>query len=250
MNDAAPSWCVEECCLNAWPALRQVHFAGWVVRFSGGLTRRANSANALCHRPADGDAFVAAVEALYRRQRQPAIYRLTSLISGDIDRRLAARGYGAEGASLVLYREFASPPTRDPAIRLLPRPSPAWLGAMAALQPHTEKEAARYRRIVRAVTIPAAFAVLCDGATGGAAALAFAAVHRDVVCYQSIVTDPSQRRRGHARRLMATLAAWAAEHGARAACLEVEAANSPALALYDRLGFQELYHYHYRRQPA
>jgi N-acetylglutamate synthase len=250
MDDTARSWRVEECCLNAWPALRLTHFAGWTLRFSGGLTRRANSANALCHQPADGDAFVAAVEALYRRQRQPAIYRLTSLISGDIDRRLGARGYGAEGASLVLYRELASPQARDPAIRLLPRPSPAWLAAMAALQPHTKKEAALYRRIVRAVAIPAAFAVLCDSEAGGAAALAFAAVHRDVVCYQSVVTDPNHRRRGHACRLMETLAAWAVEHGARAACLEVEAANSPALALYDRLGFQELYRYHYRRQQA
>ena len=136
------------------------------------------------------------------------------------------------------------------AVRLLPQPTSAWLAAMAYLQSYSKSEAALYRRIVRAVTIPAAFAILRDGEADAPAALAFGAIHRDVVCYQSVVTDPSRRRRGLARRVMATLAAWAGEHGARAACLEVEAANSPALALYDRLGFNELYRYHYRRQQA
>ena len=119
---------------------------------------------------------------------------------------------------------------------------------MAALQGHTKKQAQLYRRIVRALAIPAAFAVLIDD--GGIGALAFGAIHRGLICYELVVTDPQRRRRGYARRIIASLAAWAMERGATGACLEVEAANSPALALYDRLGFSELYRYHYRRQPS
>ncbi len=63
------------------------------------------------------------------------------------------------------------------------------------------------------------------------------------------MTDPSRQRRGYARRIIASLAAWAEDQGARGACLEVEARNTPALALYDALGFEELYRYHYRREP-
>jgi N-acetylglutamate synthase len=63
------------------------------------------------------------------------------------------------------------------------------------------------------------------------------------------VTDPRRRRRGYAQRIIATLASWAREQGATAACLEVEAANAAAVALYHRLGFREIYRYHYRRQP-
>jgi N-acetylglutamate synthase len=116
------------------------------------------------------------------------------------------------------------------------------------LQRHTKRQAQLYRRIIRALAIPAAFAVLVDD--DGVGALAFGAIHRGLICYESVVADPRRRRRGYARRIIASLAAWAAERGATGACLEVEAVNTPALALYNRLGFSELYRYHYRRQPS
>jgi N-acetylglutamate synthase len=243
------AWRVEEACLNAWPAPRQVIFAGWMLRSGGGLTRRANSANPLGIERADPDTLITGCEAFYRHHRQPTIFRLPSLIGPSIDEELAARGYGSEGPSLVLYAEIGSMPTaRDPAVRLSSRPTADWLTAMAALQRQAKKQQALYRRIVGALAIPAAFAALVEA--DRVAALAFGAIHAGVICYESVVTDPRRLRQGLARRIIASLAAWAVEHGASAACLEVEAANAPALALYARLGFTELYRYHYRRQPA
>jgi ribosomal protein S18 acetylase RimI-like enzyme len=46
--------------------------------------------------------------------------------------------------------------------------------------------------------------------------------------------------------VLAALARWAAERGARRLYLQVERDNPAALGLYARAGFRERYGYHYR----
>ena len=249
MTPTGLAWRVEETCLNAWPALRQVLFDGWVLRFSEGLTRRANSANPLRGpRKTDTD-LIAVCEALYQRRQLPTIFRLPSIIEGNLDERLEEAGYGREGESCVRYGELTTvDAASDPDIQLLPRPSREWFAAMAALQNHTADQRRTYRRIVGAIAIPAAFAALAID--GEFVALAFGAIHDRLLCYESVITNPRRQRRGYARRVVAGLAAWAKDQGAEGACLEVEAHNAAAIALYDLAGLKtELYRYHYRREP-
>jgi GNAT superfamily N-acetyltransferase len=138
---------------------------------------------------------------------------------------------------------------RDADVKLLDQPTPEWFGAMAALQNHSSGQAAIYRRIVGQLAIPAAFAALSD--EGAIAAVAYGALHNGLLCYESVITDRRRRRRGWGRRIVNALTAWARQQGAVGACLEVEAHNAPARALYDAIGLnRELYRYHYRREPA
>lgn len=247
MADPALEWRVEETCLNAWPALREVLLDGWLLRFSEGLTRRANSANPL--RPVLRADLTACV-ALYRRLGLPTIIRVLSLSDPSVDERLAEAGYTKEGESCVLYGQIEDvEEAADPAVRLLHQPTPEWFAAMAALQNHSSEQAATYRRIVGQLAIPAAFAALSD--EGDPVALAYGALHNGLLCYESVITNSRRRGQGYGRRIITTLAAWAKKQGADGACLEVEAGNAPARALYDAFGLKtELYRYHYRREPV
>jgi GNAT superfamily N-acetyltransferase len=247
MAEPALEWRVEETCLNAWPALREVLLDGWVLRFSEGLTRRANSANPLW--PVTR-ADLRSCEALYRRVGLPAIFRVLSLVDPLVDERLAEAGYAGEGESCVLYAPIEDiAANRDPGVGLLDRPTREWFAAMAALQNNSSEQAAIYRRIVGQLAIPAAFAALSDGEV--IVALAYGALHNGLLCYESVITDNRRRRQGWGRRIVNELAAWARDNGAVGACLEVEADNAPARALYDAIGLKrELYRYHYRREPA
>jgi N-acetylglutamate synthase len=249
MTTAGLEWRVEETCLNAWPALRQVLLNGWVLRFSEGLTRRANSVNPLRGPRETTGELIAGCEALYRRRQLPTIFRLPSIIADDLDRQLDAAGYGREGASCVRFGELtAVEAANDPDVQLFPRPGREWFAAMGALQNHTPEQRRTYRRIVGSLAIPAAFAALAID--GEFVALAYGAVHDRLLCYESVITDPRRKRRGYARRVIASLAAWAKNQGAEGACLEVEAHNTAALALYDLVGLKtELFRYHYRREP-
>jgi ribosomal protein S18 acetylase RimI-like enzyme len=65
-----------------------------------------------------------------------------------------------------------------------------------------------------------------------------------------VATDATVRRRGYSRACVAAILGWAMrEESAIGACLQVVAANGPAIALYEELGFdRELYRYHYRKR--
>src|SRR5262245_21551200 len=153
-------WQVEETCLNAWPALREVLLAGWLLRFSEGLTRRANSANPL---GTLAPANPRECEALYRGQGQQTIFRVLSLLDSSADEQLDALSYTSEGESCVLYGDLDGiEQASDSQVTLWLKPSGEWFAAMAALQNHTTEQAGIYRRIVGQLAIPAAFASLSE----------------------------------------------------------------------------------------
>lgn len=243
-------WRVEETCWNAFPSLKQVLFGDFLLRVSAGVSRRGNSANPLCGKPGGIARAIDAAEGLYRAQGQPTIFRVPSTVDPELDRELAARGYTSEGESCVLHGPMSAvAAATDREVELLPAPSPNWLAAMSRLQSHTPEQATTYARIVEAIAVPARFA--CLRLAGEPAALAFGAVHDGLICYESVITDPGRRRQGLARRVIAALAAWARDSGADGACLQVEARNAPAIALYRGFGLAtELHRYHYRREAA
>ncbi|HEX3863726.1 MAG TPA: GNAT family N-acetyltransferase [Stellaceae bacterium] len=250
MTARSLSWRVEETCFNAFPALKQVLLGDWLMRFSNGVSRRANSVNPLradCRAVADA---IGAAERLYAAQGQPTIFRVPTIADASLDRELADRGYASEGETCVIYgRIDAVPAASDPAVQLMPAPDAVWLSAMAALQGYDEAQAATYRRIVDAIAAEARFALLTiDFAP---AALAYGVLHDGLLCYESVITDGARRRQGLGRRLIASLAAWAHDSGAIGACLQVQADNTPARALYGGFGLTtELHRYHYRRAPV
>lgn len=244
------AWKVEETCRNAWPGLYYAHLGGWFLRLGTGFTRRGNSASPLAPQLDALLPLVAEARALFAARRRPAIFRLPSLVPASLDAHLEGRGFTEEGETCVLYgrsEDVAGAPDRE--VRLDPRPTRQWLAAMSRLQRHDRRQSAAYRRIAARIVIPAAFASLA--VEGEIVALAYGAVHRGLLCYESVVTEAPRRRSGYARRIISSLADWGRSRGVTGFCLEVEAGNLPARALYDAFGLtRELYRYHYRREPA
>ena len=79
----------------------------------------------------------------------------------------------------------------------------------------------------------------------GDVASGVAAYDRDWVGFRGIHVEPDQRRRGLGIAVMAALLEWGAERGATTAYLQVLGDNTPALALYDALGFRTHHAYRY-----
>lgn len=246
MRDDNLCWRVEEACRRAWPAHEEIEQGDWRLRFNHGYSRRANSANPIRATGGDIGGVIDWVEMECAVRGQRSIFRVPGLIDCDIDAQLAGRGYEAEAECSTLYADlFPMPMRRDPDVAVLDRPDDAWVEAMGMLQQWDAARLARYRATIGRIAVPAGFMAL--SIDGSIAAMAYGAIHDQIVCLESVVVDPARRGRGHGKRLVGALLAWAIGQDARGACLQVEAGNAPALALYRQMGFiRDLYPYHYR----
>ena len=80
------------------PALDEVAAGDWVVRVSGGTTKRVNSANPIVS-GARVEAVRGLAEARYRAAGLPARFRLTPLAADGADAALERSGYAVIDAS-------------------------------------------------------------------------------------------------------------------------------------------------------
>jgi GNAT superfamily N-acetyltransferase len=238
---------VEEASLNAWPALQQSLFDGWVLRFSRGFTKRANSIVPLY--PAQQSAIekIRYCENLYSREQLTTIFRLTTVVESDaLDALLEQRGYRRVDPTRVLVRNLTG--TRapiDPRFREIPRGE--WLDAYSRAAEIPAAGAQLHAMLLAGIRTEHVFgAIFVDDV---AVACGIAVLERELVGLFDIVTHPSARRRGHARALVTSLLGWGQRAGAHHAYLQVVEANGPGRALYEQLDFETLYRYWYRVAP-
>lgn len=244
---------LEEAFFGAWPALAQIFDDGWVLRFADGYTKRANSINPTYPALDDAEVKIDRAEGWYRTRNLPPVFRVTPLADpNDLDQRLAARGYQATNAARALYLPSLTAETPSlPAsvtLRLDAGPHDGWLEASLAMTPLDPSRAATLRRMLDGIVPVARFGWLSEN--GQPLAAAFVVVQGPLMSTYHAVTVPAARRRGLMRALLGRLTAWAMEEGATAGGLFVVANNEAAGALYQRLGYEELYRYHYRVAPA
>ena len=208
---------LEQRAFRAWPALETYSAHGWIQRFSGGYTKRANSINAVSPKSDLTLEMKNELEAPYAGRGAPAVWRLSPLAPAGSDALLAQAGYRSIDRSLVQRAPLDDRYRRDPEVAIDSAPSPAWLAGFAEVE-----DAGR----------PVAFALgVVDG---------------DHVGLFDVLVSPTARRRGLARRITQTIGAWGRENGARYMYLQVVATNTAALPLYAALGFETVYSYAYR----
>jgi N-acetylglutamate synthase len=238
---------IEEASLNTWPALQQMLFDGWVMRFSNGYTRRANSITPLYTSLLPAQEKFVACENLYRTKQLPTIFRLLSFssIANDLDALLAQQGYQRVDHVLILSTELTSIPTVWHS-SLHNVPLAGWLALFCQFkQTSIEQHQFHHEMLKRIVPDPLCAVLYNDGlpVTCGLGVL-----ENDIFGMFDIVTDPEQRNKGYGTQLVAAMLDWARQNGARHAYLQVVNTNQVAHHLYTKLGFHELYYYWYRIQ--
>src|SRR5579872_6902712 len=109
MSDTVSARQVETLSLRAWPALRTDAYDGWVLRFGGGYTRRANSVNPLDRGLIPLADKIVACERAFQAEGLPIVFRIPSISADtDVDAALAVRGYAKSGKTSVRLAGLAA----------------------------------------------------------------------------------------------------------------------------------------------
>jgi GNAT superfamily N-acetyltransferase len=238
---------VEEASLNALQTQRQYFYDGWVLRVSPGKARRARSVNPHFGSTLPVAEKIAYCERLYRARDLPVLFRMTPFVQpANLGEELAARGYEAFDPTHVQVAALDRPPEprECDGIEVAMPGIDAFADAVALLQESTREQRDAYHERMANTPQPARYLMAVH--EGRAVGVGTAMLEDGLAGIFSMATAPDMRKRGVASALLARLLAWAWEHGAAHAYLQVEARNEPALAVYRRFGFATAYTYHYR----
>jgi ribosomal protein S18 acetylase RimI-like enzyme len=238
---------LEELNFNAWPALASVHVDGWLVRRTGGISRRVNSVNALAPGQMTLEVRVAACEALYASWGMRSVFRITPLSEPGLEAMLLARGYAVEAPTNVMVAELG-PREADPRVRLAEVFEEMWPVASARLRGLPEDEALILAAQHRLIAVPTLWASALSG--DNVMAVGATAVERDWAGLHGIYVGLDGRRQGLARAISVSLLSRAYAMGARRAWLQVEQANAAAIPLYRSLGFETSWTYRHLVRAA
>ncbi|BBY49755.1 N-acetyltransferase [Mycolicibacterium arabiense] len=211
---------LEHAAALAWPGAEQRWIDGWLLRFGGGHTRRANSAV-----PLEGWAGPATLPAIVDWYAERGVPPLVA--APDRLLRLPA-GIAVDGENSIMVGDV-KPGEPEPGVSFALEPDAGWRQVDQRGVPD-DVLAAVVDGEVTFATIP--------GTAVARAAVTTAPDGTRWVGLSAVHVAEEARRGGHGRGICSALLAWGADRGATRAYVQVEVDNGPAIDLYEAMGFR------------
>jgi RimJ/RimL family protein N-acetyltransferase len=240
---------LERVAAAGWRALETEALGDWLLRASGGVTSRANSALPLGDPGRALPDAVAAVERWYAARGLPPRVQLPEDAGwDDLRATLADAGWTPVIRVHVMTAELG------PVLRALPEPpagvrlddnvDDTWFAAWRADGEAAHTDAGRQLLVNHPL---AGFVSIRDG--DRCVAVARTCVDGRWAGLFAVEVAPTHRRRGLATAVTAAGLRWAVGKGARHGYLQVAADNAAAISLYADLGFEPHHDYVHWVQP-
>lgn len=240
---------IEELSINAFPSLQTLFVDGWLLRFSNGYSKRANSINPLYASNEKINEKLEKVEQIYRQKSLPVIYKLTShVFPKNLDSVLEQAGYSLEGMTsvqLLSLNEVVVTSTSSSNILIYKCLEDKWFNSFCELTHMKKTDQPILKKMLERIVPKVCYVILFNDKEE-TVACGLGALEDDYLGLFDIVTNPKHRNKGYGMQLIIAILDWGKANGAKNAYLQVVLDNIPALNLYTKLGFKEAYKYWYR----
>lgn len=234
----------EEMSFNSHPSLKADYYDGWILKYSNGYTKRANSVGAIYESTIALDEKIDYCENYYARLNEPCVFKVTEA-DKELDDLLSKRQY-----KLVAPTDLMSMPLKDKAFELSEcifedKPSKEWLDAFFEYEGYTEEKTKKTATAM--LNMIAQEAIYCRiEKDGKVIACGSSVIERGYMSLLNIVVGKDFRGQGYGKKICQCLLNKAIEMGAHTAYLQVVQGNTPAPEMYEALGYKKEYTYWYR----
>jgi N-acetylglutamate synthase len=244
---------IEMAAANTWPAKVSERLGSWVMRASGGITKRANSVLALGEFP-EHDYWLKTVEAFYTMHDLPARFHVSDASPTGLDAILAEQGYVLDTPCIVMIAATSEVISRtNKLIEELPsmtytykdQADSTWLNHFMQIEGWPEERRMFYRDLVTRMPQRKAFLEL-SSEHNAVVGIGTAIVEDGLAGLTNVAIAEANRGQGCGKHLIKALVDWSMQNGADRLYLQVIRDNEPAVRLYERCGFRKHYAYHYR----
>jgi ribosomal protein S18 acetylase RimI-like enzyme len=221
-------------------------YDGWVLRFADGYTKRANSISPIHDSTLDLKEKIQTCENLYFANHLPTIFKITPFVRpAHLDEMLEDMGYALiEPTSVqILNLDHVREPRLASAI-IDHDLTPEWLEDFCRLSNVNAKYKNVMERMLSNIRTKKGFISFCH--EDQVVSCGLGVIERGYIGLYDIVTDRNCRNRGFGEQMILNLLKWGKENGAKYGYLAVVANNEPALRLYSKIGYTEIYRYWYR----
>ncbi|WP_028544412.1 GNAT family N-acetyltransferase [Paenibacillus taiwanensis] len=237
---------IEELSLNNWPALSTLLYDGWVLRFAEGYTKRANSIQPLYNSTLDLNTKIAQCESIYSAHQLQTTFKITPYVQPpNLDDVLQNKGYSILDPTSV--QTLALNQLNEPllhSVTIEEQLDTEWINNYCKLNRVAAKQKDIMKRLLSNIQTKTGFITLYF--EDQVVACGLGVIERSYIGLYDIVTDAHFRNRGFGEQMILNLLKWGRENGAAYSYLAVVTQNEPALRLYSKLGYTEIYTYWYR----
>ena len=237
---------IEEISMNAWPALQTIHYDGWIIRFANGVTKRSNSVNSIYDSTLDINCKIAYCERLYRSKALPVCFKITEIAQpSGLDKILETHGYNHIfdiSVQLMNLNNFKT--DLDKNVHIIENADDSWLNDYIKMNEIDLSSKPVLKKIIDQIILPKC--LMTFKLHGLAVGCGLGVIEDKFIGLFDLVINKQYRNQGLGKMMIENILKWGKSKGADIAYLQVLVDNTPAIRLYDKVGFKEEYKYWYR----